>query len=154
MEVGYQTYQDESSNTTTTVVRWRRGVERKLKLYHLKIVQSRQSCILVERRILCLREGLLHEFRIWSAQYRIDDSGIKVCPPRWWRWRDVAAGAASSRIFDAPAEKALHCCCYVRLSEVVRIQCRREVNLFRCCSMTTIDIVYHRGWCNRAELRT
>lgn len=74
--------------------------------YHLEIVQSRQPCILIERRILRLREGLLHQFRIRSAQYRIDDSRIEVCPPR--RWRRVAAGGASSRIFDAPAEKALH----------------------------------------------
>ena len=89
------------------------GGNETLKLYHLEVVQSRQPCILVERRILCLREGLLHQFRIWSAQYRIDDSGIEVCPSTcWWRWRrrrDAAAACgASGGIFDAPAEKTLH----------------------------------------------
>src|ERR1700679_225852 len=102
-------HQKESSDTDTTVVRCGAGVEGG-KPYHLEIVQSRQPCILIERRILCLREGLLHQLRIWSAQYRIDDSGIEVCPTCClWRRCDVAAaGGASSGIFDAPAEKALH----------------------------------------------
>lgn len=78
----------------------------RLLQYHLKIVQSGQPGTLVERRILCLREGLLHQFRVWPAQDRIDDSGIEIRPPRGGR-SDVAAG-----ILDAPTEKALHVWAY------------------------------------------
>ena len=62
---------------------------------------------LVERRILRFWEGLLHQLRVWLAQYRVDDPGIEVCP--LWGWGNASPGVISvSGIFNAPAEKALH----------------------------------------------
>jgi hypothetical protein len=70
--------------------------------HHLEIVERGQACVLVERRILRLGEGLLHEYRVRPAQYRVDDPGIQVCHLPSRRTRSSRA-VRIRRVFDTPA---------------------------------------------------